>query len=126
MSAIANTFMRRFVEFINKADETLGNELIANDAIFHVPNQSLHFSFWSKRPREKRSLGVSDGRSRPISTARRYLSNLDAANVSGPPAERESVNRWAPDGTGQFSRGRLESLGLPERRARIPGLTADT
>lgn len=40
MSVIANTFMRRFVEFINTADETLGNELIADDAIFHVPNQS--------------------------------------------------------------------------------------
>ena len=40
MSVVANTFMRRFVEFINTADETLGNELIANDAIFHVPNQS--------------------------------------------------------------------------------------
>lgn len=40
MSAIANTFMRRFVEFINTADETLGNELIANGAIFHVPNRS--------------------------------------------------------------------------------------
>lgn len=40
MSVIANAFMRRFVEFINTADETLGNELISNDAIFHVPNQS--------------------------------------------------------------------------------------
>jgi steroid delta-isomerase-like uncharacterized protein len=40
MSAIANAFMRRFVEFINTANETLGNELIASSAIFHVPNQS--------------------------------------------------------------------------------------
>ncbi|MBW8753844.1 MAG: ester cyclase [Sphingomonadales bacterium] len=40
MSVIADTFMGRFVEFINTADETLGNELIASDAIFHVPNQS--------------------------------------------------------------------------------------
>jgi steroid delta-isomerase-like uncharacterized protein len=40
MSAIANAFMRRFVEFINTADETLGNELIADGAIFHVPNRS--------------------------------------------------------------------------------------
>ena len=40
MSAIANTFMRRFVEFINTADETLGSELIANSAVFHVPNRS--------------------------------------------------------------------------------------
>jgi|SRR3954470_10190679 steroid delta-isomerase-like uncharacterized protein len=40
MSVIANAFMRRFVEFINTADETLGNELIADEAIFHVPNQS--------------------------------------------------------------------------------------
>ena len=40
MSVIANAFMGRFVEFINTADETLGRELIANDAIFHVPNQS--------------------------------------------------------------------------------------
>ncbi len=39
MSAIADIFMRRFVEFINTADETLGNALIANEAIFHVPNQ---------------------------------------------------------------------------------------
>ena len=39
MSAIANTFMRRFVEFINTADETLGNELIADGAVFHVPNR---------------------------------------------------------------------------------------
>ena len=40
MSAITNAFMRRFVEFINTADETLGNELIANGAIFHVPNRN--------------------------------------------------------------------------------------
>jgi steroid delta-isomerase-like uncharacterized protein len=40
MSSVANTFMRRFVEFINTADERLGNELIANGAIFHVPNRS--------------------------------------------------------------------------------------
>lgn len=39
MSAIANVFMRRFVEFINTADETLGHELIAEGAIFHVPNR---------------------------------------------------------------------------------------
>ena len=40
MSVIANAFMGRFVEFINTADETLGNELIADGAIFHVPNRS--------------------------------------------------------------------------------------
>jgi steroid delta-isomerase-like uncharacterized protein len=40
MSAIADAFMRRFVEFINTADETLGNELITDGAIFHVPNRS--------------------------------------------------------------------------------------
>jgi steroid delta-isomerase-like uncharacterized protein len=40
MLAIADAFMRRFVEFINTADETLGNELITDGAIFHVPNRS--------------------------------------------------------------------------------------
>jgi len=32
--------MRRFVEFINTASEKLAEELIAADAIFHVPGQS--------------------------------------------------------------------------------------
>lgn len=40
MSVIANTFMRRFVQFINTADENLGEELISPSAVFHVPNQA--------------------------------------------------------------------------------------
>ena len=32
--------MRRFVEFINTASEKLAEELIATDAIFHVPGQT--------------------------------------------------------------------------------------
>lgn len=40
MSDIGNTFMRRFVQFINTADEKLGEELIAPDAEFYVPFQS--------------------------------------------------------------------------------------
>jgi steroid delta-isomerase-like uncharacterized protein len=40
MPITSNTFMQRFVEFINTADEALGNELIANNALFYVPNQS--------------------------------------------------------------------------------------
>jgi steroid delta-isomerase-like uncharacterized protein len=40
MSAEANkALMRRFVEFINTASAPLGAELIAPDAIFHVPGQ---------------------------------------------------------------------------------------
>jgi predicted ester cyclase len=32
--------MRRFTEFINTASEKLASELIASDAIFHVPGRS--------------------------------------------------------------------------------------
>ena len=32
--------MQRFTEFINTADEHLANELISNDAVFHVPTQT--------------------------------------------------------------------------------------
>ena len=40
MSAEANkALMRRFVEFINTASAPLAAELIASDAIFHVPGQ---------------------------------------------------------------------------------------
>lgn len=40
MSDVRDTFMPRFVQFINTADEKLGEELIAPDAQFHVPFQS--------------------------------------------------------------------------------------
>ncbi|WP_156843052.1 ester cyclase [Novosphingobium aquimarinum] len=40
MSDLGNTFMRRFVQFINTADEKLGEELIAPNAEFYVPYQS--------------------------------------------------------------------------------------
>ncbi|MBP0615783.1 ester cyclase [Jiella sp. KSK16Y-1] len=40
MSDLGNTFMRRFVQFINTADEKLGEELIAPNAEFYVPFQS--------------------------------------------------------------------------------------
>jgi len=40
MSDLGNTFMRRFVQFINTAEEKLGEELIAPDAEFYVPFQS--------------------------------------------------------------------------------------
>lgn len=40
MSELGNTFMRRFVQFINTADEKLGEELIAPNAEFYVPHQS--------------------------------------------------------------------------------------
>jgi steroid delta-isomerase-like uncharacterized protein len=40
MSDQGNAFMRRFVQFINTADEQLGAELIAPDAKFYVPFQS--------------------------------------------------------------------------------------
>lgn len=40
MSATSTDFMRRFVEFINTADEALGAGLVSPDAVFHVPNQS--------------------------------------------------------------------------------------
>ena len=40
MSDLRNTFMPRFVQFINTADEELGEDLIAPDAEFHVPFQS--------------------------------------------------------------------------------------
>ncbi|KPH77491.1 ester cyclase [Bosea vaviloviae] len=40
MSDPGNTFMRRFVQFINTADEMLGEELIAPNAEFYVPFQS--------------------------------------------------------------------------------------
>jgi steroid delta-isomerase-like uncharacterized protein len=40
MSAETNKlFMQRFLEFINTASATLANELIASDAIFHVPGR---------------------------------------------------------------------------------------
>jgi steroid delta-isomerase-like uncharacterized protein len=40
MTAEANKLtMRRFTEFINTASEKLANELIAPDAIFHVPGR---------------------------------------------------------------------------------------
>ncbi len=32
--------MRRFVEFINSASEQLAEELIAPEAVFHVPGRS--------------------------------------------------------------------------------------
>jgi steroid delta-isomerase-like uncharacterized protein len=40
MSDLGNTFMPRFVHFINTADEKLGEDLIAPDAEFYVPFQS--------------------------------------------------------------------------------------
>jgi len=40
MSHLGNTFMRRFVQFINTADEMLGEELVAPNAEFYVPYQS--------------------------------------------------------------------------------------
>jgi len=40
MSDLGNTFMPRFVQFINTVDEKLGEELIAPDAEFYVPFQS--------------------------------------------------------------------------------------
>lgn len=40
MTDPVNTFMLRFVQFINTADEKLGEELIAPDAEFYVPFQS--------------------------------------------------------------------------------------
>jgi hypothetical protein len=41
MSAETNrTTMRRFVEFINTASDTLAEELISPDAIFHIPGRS--------------------------------------------------------------------------------------
>ena len=40
MSDLGNTFMPRFVQFINTADEKLGEELVAHDAEFYVPYQS--------------------------------------------------------------------------------------
>lgn len=40
MSDLGNNFMRRFVQFINTADEKLGEELIAPNAEFYVPFQS--------------------------------------------------------------------------------------
>jgi steroid delta-isomerase-like uncharacterized protein len=40
MSDVGNNFMPRFVQFINTADEKLGEELIAPDAEFYVPFQS--------------------------------------------------------------------------------------
>jgi hypothetical protein len=40
MTAEANkTTMHRFLEFINTASETLAQELISPDAIFHVPGR---------------------------------------------------------------------------------------
>jgi len=40
MSEAANRqFMNRFVEFINTASEQLANELVAPQAVFHVPGQ---------------------------------------------------------------------------------------
>lgn len=40
MTDPVNTFMLRFVQFINTADEKLGEELIAPNAEFFVPYQS--------------------------------------------------------------------------------------
>ena len=40
MSHLGSTFMRRFVQFINTADEKLGEEPIAPNAEFHVAYQS--------------------------------------------------------------------------------------
>ena len=40
MTDVRNNFMRRFVQFINTADEKLGEELIAPDAEFYVPFQN--------------------------------------------------------------------------------------
>ena len=40
MSDVGNDFMRRFVQFINTADEKLGEEIIAPNAEFYVPHQS--------------------------------------------------------------------------------------
>lgn len=31
--------MQRFVSFINTADETLGHDIVAHDAVFHVPGR---------------------------------------------------------------------------------------
>lgn len=40
MTAEANKIvMRRFLEFINTASESLAQELISPDAIFHVPGR---------------------------------------------------------------------------------------
>jgi len=40
MSDLGKVFMPHFVQFINTADEKLGEELIASDAEFYVPFQS--------------------------------------------------------------------------------------
>jgi steroid delta-isomerase-like uncharacterized protein len=40
MSTNATTFMQRFVQFINTADEALGEELISPQAAFHVPHHA--------------------------------------------------------------------------------------
>ncbi|MGO4642446.1 ester cyclase [Mesorhizobium sp. 2RAF45] len=40
MSSTATSFMARFVEFINSADEKLAHELVSPNAIFHVPGRS--------------------------------------------------------------------------------------
>lgn len=40
MSDLDNASMRRFVHFINTSDEKLGEELIASNAEFYVPQQS--------------------------------------------------------------------------------------
>jgi len=39
MSSTATSFMAKFVEFINAADEKLANELVSPNAIFHVPGR---------------------------------------------------------------------------------------
>ncbi|MBZ9973888.1 MULTISPECIES: ester cyclase [unclassified Mesorhizobium] len=39
MSSTATSFMARFVEFINSADENLASELVSPNAIFHVPGR---------------------------------------------------------------------------------------
>ncbi len=40
MSSTATSFMARFVDFINSADEKLAHELVSPNAIFHVPGRS--------------------------------------------------------------------------------------
>lgn len=39
MSSTAASFMARFVEFINSADEKLANQLVSQNAIFYVPGR---------------------------------------------------------------------------------------
>ena len=143
MSDSANAFMRRFVEFINTADETLGKELIANDAIFHVPNRSepmqgvagylaiigmMRGGFpdiqWTLEETiaEEDKLGAGDTRIAARFTMRgRHQGDFFGVPATGKPIAVQAVNFYrVSNGKIVEERGQPDLLGLMQQIGAVP------